>query len=73
MGGDRAIAGHVERLKAYRRRHTQRDHVVDAGRRDHPVLGAGVQNFTEFPHAIPSTTLSFAFKPSVAGFEPLFC
>jgi hypothetical protein len=50
MGGDRAIAGHVERLKTHRRRHPQRNHVVDARRCDHTVLGAGVQNFTERRH-----------------------
>ena len=50
MGGDRAVAGHVERLKAHRRRHPQRDHVVDARRCDHTVLWTGVQNLTERRH-----------------------
>jgi hypothetical protein len=61
MGGDRAIAGHVERLKTHRRRHSQRNHVVDTRRGNQTVLGAGVEKFTERRH---DEDPAFPFTPA---------
>ena len=50
VGGDRAVSGHVEGVKAHSRRHPQRDHVVDARRRDYAVLGAGAEDVHQSGH-----------------------
>ena len=50
MGRDGSVAGHVESIESHTRGHAQRDHVVDAGRRDEAVLGSGVQNLAESQH-----------------------
>ena len=50
MGGDRSVPGHVEGVETHRRRHPERDHVVHAGRRDHSVPGAGVEDVDKLAH-----------------------
>jgi hypothetical protein len=40
----------IDTMMAPRRRHPQRNHVVDARRCDHTVFWAGVENFTERRH-----------------------
>jgi hypothetical protein len=62
MRGDRSVAGHVEGVETHRRRHPERDHVVRAGRCDHPVPGAGFEDIYKLAHG--AFTPAHVHRPS---------